>query len=270
MFQNLKVSSPAPVTMVLPSGLIAKYNTRYVCPVKVAIFYILGYFQTLISFNEYPWVLTNSLSVLLKIRLQTWDPTSTVFTVVPLRVFLNLMVLSAVPPPDAKRPCWWGDQAIALTAAVWSLYLRIGSVEWEFQTKSLLSLPPEQSCWSSGDHFNPQIYCLCPTSFDMNELLILKSLWRIVLSLEPVLKIEEFQAMAPTLLEWPGRIRTLFILLTSQIWTYPLFVPNAKDGPFTDHETDVQVSEVPRSQSFVTFEFPAFHKYTLDANPTAK
>ncbi len=270
MFQNLKVSSPAPVTMVLPSGLIAKYNTRYVCPVKVAIFYILGYFQTLISFNEYPWVLTNSLSVLLKIRLQTWDPTSTVFTVVPLRVFLNLMVLSAVPPPDAKRPCWWGDQAMALTAAVWSLYLRIGSVEWEFQTKSLLSLPPEQSCWSSGDHFNPQIYCLCPTSFDMNELLILKSLWRIVLSREPVLKIVEFQAMAPTLLEWPGRIRTLFILLTSQICTYPLFVPKLNNGPFNDHATDVAVSEVPRSHSLVTLEFPAFHKYTLDANPTAK
>jgi hypothetical protein len=27
-FQNLKVSSPAPVTIVLPSGLIAKYKTR--------------------------------------------------------------------------------------------------------------------------------------------------------------------------------------------------------------------------------------------------
>ena len=29
-FQNLRVSSPAPVTIVLPSGLIAKYRTRYV------------------------------------------------------------------------------------------------------------------------------------------------------------------------------------------------------------------------------------------------
>lgn len=47
-------------------------------------------------------------------------------------------------------------------------------------------------------------------------------------------------------------------------------MPKAKDGPLTDHDTEVQVSEVPRSQSFVTFEFPAFHKYTLDASPTAK
>lgn len=27
-FQNLKVSSPAPVTIVEPSGLVAKYSTR--------------------------------------------------------------------------------------------------------------------------------------------------------------------------------------------------------------------------------------------------
>ena len=47
-FQNLKVSSPAPVTTDCPSGDIPKYNTRYVCPVKVATFVILGYFHTII------------------------------------------------------------------------------------------------------------------------------------------------------------------------------------------------------------------------------
>jgi len=47
-FQNLRVSSPAPVTIEDPSGLIAKYNTLNVCPVKVAIFSIDGYFQTMI------------------------------------------------------------------------------------------------------------------------------------------------------------------------------------------------------------------------------
>lgn len=41
-FQNLIVSSPAPVTIVYPSGLIDKYKTLKVCPVKVAIFSILG------------------------------------------------------------------------------------------------------------------------------------------------------------------------------------------------------------------------------------
>ena len=37
-FQNLRVSSPAPVTMVSPVGFIAKKSTRLVCPVNVANF----------------------------------------------------------------------------------------------------------------------------------------------------------------------------------------------------------------------------------------
>lgn len=35
-------------------------------------------------------------------------------------VFQNLMHLSAVPPPEARRPFWWGDQPMAFTAAEWS------------------------------------------------------------------------------------------------------------------------------------------------------
>ena len=35
IFQNLRVSSPAPVTIVSPSGLIAKNNTLDVWPVSV-------------------------------------------------------------------------------------------------------------------------------------------------------------------------------------------------------------------------------------------
>ena len=46
-FQKRRVSSPAPVTIELPSGDIAKYSTRYVWPVRVAIFSIVGYFQTM-------------------------------------------------------------------------------------------------------------------------------------------------------------------------------------------------------------------------------
>ena len=48
MFQNLSVSSPAPVTMFDPHGDMLKYKTLYVCPVKVAIFCMVGYFQTMI------------------------------------------------------------------------------------------------------------------------------------------------------------------------------------------------------------------------------
>ena len=44
-FQNRRVSSPAPVTIVFPSGLTAKYKTLQVCPSNVATFFISGYFQ---------------------------------------------------------------------------------------------------------------------------------------------------------------------------------------------------------------------------------
>jgi hypothetical protein len=47
MFQNLRVSSPAPVTIEAPSGLIARYKTLNVWPVSVAIFSMEGYFQTI-------------------------------------------------------------------------------------------------------------------------------------------------------------------------------------------------------------------------------
>ena len=47
-FQNLRVSSPAPVTMFEPHGLMPRYRTRYEWPVSVVTFYIDGYFQTMI------------------------------------------------------------------------------------------------------------------------------------------------------------------------------------------------------------------------------
>lgn len=58
-FQKRRVSSPAPVTMVDPSGDMVRYSTRMVCPIRVETFSILGYFQMLISLKEYPWVLTS-------------------------------------------------------------------------------------------------------------------------------------------------------------------------------------------------------------------
>jgi hypothetical protein len=47
-FQNLSVSSPAPVTRVWPSGLTLRYSTLKVCPVSKANFFIEGYFHTII------------------------------------------------------------------------------------------------------------------------------------------------------------------------------------------------------------------------------
>ena len=70
----------------------------------------------------------------------------------------------------------------------------------------------------------------------------------------------EFQAIAPTRFVWPDRMRILFILLTSQICTYPLFVPRPSWGPFRDQDTEVAESEMPRSQSLVTLELVAFQR----------
>ncbi len=77
-------------------------------------------------------------------------------------VFQKRMHLSAVPPPDASRPCWCGDQAMALTAAVWSENFSTGVLDCWFQMYSWLSLPPDASCLSSGDHFSPHT-CTLPS-----------------------------------------------------------------------------------------------------------
>lgn len=46
--QKRRVSSPAPVTIVDPSGDMAKYRTLYVWPVSVATLDMVGYFHTTI------------------------------------------------------------------------------------------------------------------------------------------------------------------------------------------------------------------------------
>jgi len=56
----------------------------------------------------------------------TWLPVSTLFNWWPFVVFQKRIHRSAVPPPDARRPLWWGDQAMALTAAVCSVNLKAG------------------------------------------------------------------------------------------------------------------------------------------------
>lgn len=122
-----------------------------------------GYFHTIIWFWEYPWVLTSSFTFLLHARLQTcikmvsenyqnckfnwhwktvaiqcitWLPVSTKFSILLFTVFQKRMHRSAVPPPDARRPCWCGDQAMALTAAVCSMSFKTGCWECWFHTNS--------------------------------------------------------------------------------------------------------------------------------------
>jgi hypothetical protein len=120
MVQNRNVSSPAPVTIVWPSGLIAKYNTREVCPVNAATWVIDGYFHTATWFWLYPCVLTNSFEFFDHAKLQTCDPVSISLTHCPFIEFQNRIFRSAVPPPEARMPRWWGDQDMAFTAAWWA------------------------------------------------------------------------------------------------------------------------------------------------------
>ncbi len=72
-----------------------------------------------------------------------------------MAVLQKRMQRSAVPPPLASRPCWWGDQAMAFTAAAWSPKRKMGEFECWFQMNNWLSLPPLAISRSSGDHFKP-------------------------------------------------------------------------------------------------------------------
>ena len=131
--------------------------------------------------------LTPIITILHRAQGKTWLPVSTHSNWCPFAVFQKRMHRSAVPPPDARRPLWWGDQAMALTAAVCSVSLNTGCWECWFHTKSYwyptrnlvikwsdqrkrplcrmdiyisiytwLSFPPEASSLSSFDHLSPQ------------------------------------------------------------------------------------------------------------------
>ena len=212
--------------MVSPDGFIARNNTLLEWPVKVVIFCKDGYFQTIISLFEYPWVLTISFVFLENIKLQTWEPVSILSNNVLSRVFQNLIVLSADPPPLAKTPWLWGLQAIPFTAAQWLLNLHIGVELWALQMNNLLSFPPEANKLLLKDHFNPQTYWVCPsylaTMFD--PFCLISLIW-IVLSLDPVARRESFQATELTLALCPKYSVTLQFLTISQISVVPLLVP---------------------------------------------
>ena len=156
-------------------------------------------------------------------------------------MFLIFIILSAVPPPVASNPCWWGDQAIAFTAALWSQNLFIACPFW-FHTITLLSLPPDAKYWSSFDHFSPHIYWLCYASFCTKLFGDLRSLCKIVLSREPVESNFLLHAMVPTLISCPYSFLVCFCSATSQINTSPLLQPMASEGLVLDQQTEVMLS----------------------------
>jgi hypothetical protein len=206
-------------------------------------------------------VLTNSLTVFANIRLQTCDPTFRHFVYSPKIEFQNLMVLSAVPPPETSSPCWWGDHARALTAAVCLKRLKVGELECKLHKLSLLSLPPEASCCWSNDHFRPQTYCLWPTILLTKSSFVLISLIRIFLSLDPLAKtLFEFHPIAPTLAVWPLQVEIFFCLIQSQSYTSPIWVPTPKTLELGLEEQLVTKSLEASSTSRTTLEFPAFQR----------
>jgi hypothetical protein len=203
--------------------------------------------------------------------LQTWEPTSIEFTCSPLRVFQNRIVLSAVPPPDANNPYWWGDHASALTAAECLESVLIGWFDERFHKNTLLSLPPEASCWPSNDHFSPHTYCLWAISLSVKRLGSLVSRLRIILSFEPELKMWLlFQDIDPTLAVCPVRHLIILDLFASQSWTVPVLVPTAIWFDDGDHTNDVTVSLDDTSHSLLTREERACHRYTELLRATAK
>lgn len=121
MFQNRSDSSAAAETTVLPSGLHAKLNIRWVWPVSsftLVRLDLLPYFHRINWFSEKPCELHNSRWCLLQRIEHTWEPVSIDFNIAPLFEFHNLMLRSAVPPPLANSPRLKGHQSNALTAAL--------------------------------------------------------------------------------------------------------------------------------------------------------
>lgn len=150
----------------------------------------------------------------------------------PVKLFQNLIFLSAVPPPLAKIPRWCGDQAIALTAARCSQNRHVGLESVPPHTNNLLSLPPEANWSVSVFHRNPHTSCLwCPASFLIYCSGARVSRCSIVRSREPDDRMWLFHAKQPTLPEWPDIVRIFLQFSASQISTDPLWVPIASVLP---------------------------------------
>lgn len=66
-----------------------------------------------LSHRHHHHLLTNSEACLDHARLHTCEPVSTHCMGCPVSVFQKRMQRSAVPPPLASSPWWWGDHAMA-------------------------------------------------------------------------------------------------------------------------------------------------------------
>lgn len=213
-FQNLRVSSPAALATVVPSGLIPRWRTLHWCPNRSDIlvrgfswlFWV--YLHTESSFLSYPWELTNSFSNLDHTREQTYELVSWWEIYSPRSVFQNLMVLSLVPPPEARRLFCLGHQARALTAALCWVKVNLGfDYPFKSQMHRLLSFPPLASWDPSNDHLSPHTSLVWAVKVLTMPLLWALTSWFIILvSRLPLERRFPFQAREETLPVCPLRV----------------------------------------------------------------
>lgn len=146
-------------------------------------------------------------------------------------------------------------RSLPLTAAMCSVKVWMGEVEFRPHTNSLLSLPPDARSWLSGDHLRPQTSWRCPESFRCGtEGGARISLWRISRSRLPEASRSPFQARAPTRAVWPSSVYNRLLLATSHTWTVPRCVPTETRWPRSAHATDVTLSPSgARSHNRVTY-----------------
>mmetsp|Transcript_9753 Transcript_9753/g.31271 ORF Transcript_9753/g.31271 Transcript_9753/m.31271 type:complete len:319 (-) Transcript_9753:869-1825(-) len=287
MLQKRRVSSAAAETTVSPSGDWARWRTRAVCPVSSQSLVMAGERQRQSWFWEKPWLETISLWCLDQRRAQTWEPVSTEWSMAPVWAFQNLMVRSAVPPPEARRLRCMGHQERALTAAWWwrrvtrgahsrpslaapvalgasggSREARCAPERAASQRQRKFSLPPEARVEPSAAQERPQTSCWWPTRVAVRWRWALASCWRTRASREPELtqRLTGFQASEPTRAEWPRMERTRVILVVSQSWTAAESVPTQRWAPPGAQETEVTQSPCSSWSSSETSLVAAFQR----------
>lgn len=179
-FQNLKVSSPAALAIVFPSGLKERCSTRSVWPLSSANLRIVGYFQTTIWFCNYEvqvyigylresvwthqlfvmfgpldcaylWLCVNAIDATARACIP--EAESSICSSSSACLFQVSMhwVLSFTRRFDCH-----GHQAKAFTAAVWCEKLNFGVSRPSSHIFRMLSFPPDASERPSGDHLSPQ------------------------------------------------------------------------------------------------------------------
>mmetsp|Transcript_18353 Transcript_18353/g.58532 ORF Transcript_18353/g.58532 Transcript_18353/m.58532 type:complete len:203 (-) Transcript_18353:704-1312(-) len=188
----------------------------------------------------------------------------------PDSVFQNRMHRSAVPPPEASRPDWCGDHAIAFTAAQCSPKRQRGSERrLASQTSNLLSLPPEASCRPSGDQRRPHTSCRCALRMSVVALRCRTSFTRMVLSRLPVASWWSCHASEPTRDVCSLSVLILRPATASHSCTCPLLRPTARYDPRCDQATDVTRPCPIWSHSCVTLVVWALQRYTHSPSATA-